>query len=117
MRTASGYIFQNDALRYSTKQYDIQLKPLFSAFHWKTLGLTSLRAFLLFYLPLLEPHASTEEDDDFLQENSEERHLDLVAPFKKSVKQILREVIFPPSKNFCFCGFFQNNIWRSLKTL
>ncbi|KAI3445039.1 hypothetical protein Pfo_001704 [Paulownia fortunei] len=90
--TASGNIFQNDALKYSTKQYNIQLKPLFSAFHWKTLGLTSLRSFLLFYLPLLEPHARMEDDDDdFLQENPEEKHLDLVVPFKKSVKQIIRE--------------------------
>ncbi|KAL0397586.1 UNVERIFIED_CONTAM: hypothetical protein Scaly_0207000 [Sesamum calycinum] len=92
IQTASGNIFQNDALKYSTKQYDIQLKPLFSAFHWKTLALTSLRSFLLFYLPLLEPHARMEDDDDdFLQEIPEEKHLDLVDPFKKSVKQIVRE--------------------------
>ncbi|KAK6119236.1 hypothetical protein DH2020_047019 [Rehmannia glutinosa] len=94
IRTASGQIFQNDALKYSTKQYDIQLKPLFSAFHWKTFALTSLRSFLLFYLPLLEPHSRMEDeddDDDFLQENPEVKHLDLVVPFKKSVKQIIRE--------------------------
>ncbi|KAI3448876.1 hypothetical protein Pfo_005541 [Paulownia fortunei] len=92
IRTASGNIFQNDALIYSTKQYNIQLKPLFSAFHWKNLALTSLRSFLLFYLPLLEHHSRMEEDDDdFLQENKEENNLDLVVPFKKSVKQIMRE--------------------------
>ncbi|KAK6140545.1 hypothetical protein DH2020_025722 [Rehmannia glutinosa] len=62
IRTASGQIFQNDALKYSTKQYDIQLKPLFSAFHWKTFALTSLRSFLLFYLPLLEPHSRMEDE-------------------------------------------------------
>ncbi|KAL8496046.1 hypothetical protein ACS0TY_019958 [Phlomoides rotata] len=92
IRAASGNLFRNDALRYSTKQYDIQLKPLLSAFHWKTLGLTSLRSFLLFYLPLLEPHAALDdEDDDFLKDDVEEKSLDLVSPFKKSVKQIFRE--------------------------
>lgn len=55
--------------------------------------MTSLRSFLMFYLPLLEPHSNNEEDDDeFLQDNQEERHVDLVVPFKKSVKQIIREV-------------------------
>ncbi|KAL1558292.1 hypothetical protein AAHA92_08776 [Salvia divinorum] len=76
----------------SFKQYDIQLKPLFSAFHWKNFGLTSLRSFMLFYLPLLEPRPPREEDDeDFLVENPEEHHVDLVEPFKKSVIQIARE--------------------------
>ncbi|CAA0808908.1 Unknown protein [Striga hermonthica] len=93
IRTASGNIFQSDALIYSTKQYDIQLKPLLSAFHWKTFALTSLRSFLLFYLPLVEPHGLKEEDDDddddFLK--PEGKPVDLVVPFKKSVKQILRE--------------------------
>ncbi|KAL3832956.1 hypothetical protein ACJIZ3_007692 [Penstemon smallii] len=93
IRTSSGNIFQNEALKYSTKQYNIQLKPLFSALHWRTLALTSLRSFLLFYLPLLEPNSHIEEDDDedFLQESLEENRLDLVVPFKKSVKQIIRE--------------------------
>lgn len=40
-----------------------------------------------------------DEDDDFLQENPEEKHLDLVVPFKKSVKQIVREVTFFSFKN------------------
>ncbi|KAL3815093.1 hypothetical protein ACJIZ3_016361 [Penstemon smallii] len=93
LRTVSGNIFQNEALIYNTtKQYNVQLKPLFSAFHWKTFALTSLRSFLLFYLPLLEPHSRIEEDDDdFLPENLEENRVDLVVPFKKSVKQIIRE--------------------------
>lgn len=95
IRTASGRIFGSDALKYSPKQYNIEMKPLFSAFHWKPLALTSLRSFLLFYMPLLEPHARMEDEDDddddnFLTENPERRR-DLVVPFKKSVKQILRE--------------------------
>ncbi|XP_047967010.1 uncharacterized protein LOC125211319 [Salvia hispanica] len=79
-------------VRDSFKQYDIQLKPLFSAFHWKNFGLTSLRSFMLFYLPLLEPRPPREDDEeDFLVENPEEHHVDLVEPFKKSVIQIARE--------------------------
>ena len=49
----------------------------------------------MFYLPLLEPHTNMEDDDeDFLQETAEKRHVDLVIPFQKSVKQIVREVCF-----------------------
>ena len=49
----------------------------------------------MFYLPLLEPHTNMEDDDeDFLQETAEKRHVDLVVPFQKSVKQIVREVCF-----------------------
>ncbi|MCD9644362.1 hypothetical protein HAX54_032560 [Datura stramonium] len=85
--------FQHDSLKYSTKQYNIELKPLFSAFMWRNLALTSLRSFLLFYLPLLEPRANMEDEDDedFLQDTEEDRRVDLVTPFKKSVKQIGRE--------------------------
>lgn len=67
-------------------------KPLLSAFHWKNLALTSLRSFLLFYLPLLENVLKIEDDDDFLQDPPKDEQVDLVKPFKKSVKQILREV-------------------------
>lgn len=92
IRSASGNIFQHDSLQYSTKEYKIELKPLFSAFGLKNFALTSLRSFLTFYLPLLEPHAEIDEDDDdFLKDAPEEKHLDLVVPFKKSVKQIIRE--------------------------
>nr|XP_016447766.1 PREDICTED: uncharacterized protein LOC107772810 [Nicotiana tabacum] len=85
--------FQYESLKHSTKQYNIELKPLFSAFMWRNLALTSLRSFLLFYLPLLEPRANMEDEDDedFLQDTEEDRHVDLVTPFKKSVKQIGRE--------------------------
>ncbi|KAF2305601.1 hypothetical protein GH714_006966 [Hevea brasiliensis] len=51
-----------------------------------------LEVIFVFYLPLLEPASNTEEDDDdFLQDAPDERHVDLVVPFKKSVKQIVRE--------------------------
>ncbi|XVE50832.1 hypothetical protein DITRI_Ditri01bG0195400 [Diplodiscus trichospermus] len=86
-------IFKNDAPKYTPKEYNIELKPLFSAFELRPFALTTLRSFLMFYLPLLEPATKREEDDDddFLQDTPEERHLDLVVPFKKSVKQIIRE--------------------------
>ncbi|KAL6996042.1 hypothetical protein U1Q18_006177 [Sarracenia purpurea var. burkii] len=71
------------------------MKPLFSTFGLKSLAVTSLRSFLLFYIPLLEPRSNIEEDDDddFLQDAPAEHHVDLVAPFKKSVKQIICEVL------------------------
>ncbi|EEF39619.1 uncharacterized protein LOC8286853 [Ricinus communis] len=92
IRKASGDIFQHDSLKYTTKEYYFELKPLLSAFEWKQLAITSLRSFLLFYLPLLEPVSNAEEDDeDFLQDVPEDRRVDLVVPFQKSVKQIVRE--------------------------
>ena len=72
-----------------TKEYSIELKPLFSAFQMKPFALTTIRSFLLYYLPLLQPNV--EDDDDDLTPD-DERRVDLVVPFKKSVKQILREV-------------------------
>lgn len=92
IRRASADIFQKGSLKYTTKEYYIELKPLFSAFEWKQLAMTSLRSFLMFYLPLLEPSTNTEEDDDdFLQDAHEVQRVDLVVPFQKSVKQIIRE--------------------------
>ncbi|GAB2230429.1 hypothetical protein Droror1_Dr00014694 [Drosera rotundifolia] len=89
-----GFVIEPDTFKDAAKVYNIELKPLFSAFQWKALGLTTLRSFLMYYLPLLEPKSQLEEDDeDFLQDshNSEERGVDLVTPFKKSVKQVVRE--------------------------
>ncbi|XVF70867.1 hypothetical protein PTKIN_Ptkin11bG0196900 [Pterospermum kingtungense] len=84
--------FKRDVLKHTVKEYNIELKPLFSAFELRAFAMTTLRSFLLYYLPLLEPATNIEEDDDdFLQETPEERRLDLVVPFKKSVKQIIRE--------------------------
>ncbi|XP_041001484.1 uncharacterized protein LOC121247191 [Juglans microcarpa x Juglans regia] len=92
IRRATANIFQHDSLKYGVKEYKIVLKPLFSAFELRAFAMTSLRSFLMFYLPLLEPHSTTEEDDDeFLQDTREESHVDLVIPFKKSMKQIIRE--------------------------
>uniref|UniRef100_A0A2P2J6M4 Uncharacterized protein MANES_03G140000 n=1 Tax=Rhizophora mucronata TaxID=61149 RepID=A0A2P2J6M4_RHIMU len=92
IQRVSTNIFQHDSLRYTTKEYHFEMKPLFSAFEWKQLAMTSLRSFLLYYLPLLEPSAITDEDDDdFLQDTQGELQVDMVVPFHKSVKQIVRE--------------------------
>lgn len=92
LRSASVKIFQNDSLNYSTKEYKFELKPLFSAFELRALTLTTLRSFLMFFLPLLEPRTNLEEDDDdFLQDIEDEQPVDYVVPFKKSLKQIVRE--------------------------
>lgn len=100
-RGASENILHHESVTYRTKEYPVELKPLFSAFGLKSFAITSLRSFLLFYLPLLGPRPPVEEeDDDFLEETSEDKHVDLVVPFKNSVKQIFREVIF-----FAACSF------------
>ncbi|KAL4323324.1 hypothetical protein GQ457_11G012480 [Hibiscus cannabinus] len=84
---------KEDALKYSVKEYKVELKPLYSAFELRPFAMTTLRSFLMFYLPLLEPSTNVEEDDDddFLKDTPEEQRVDLVVPFKKSVKQIVRE--------------------------
>lgn len=83
-KSSSERLSNRDALRHNIKQYNVELKPLLSAFEFKTFAITSLRSFLLFYLPLLEPREDMEDDDDY--------QVDLIDPFKKSVKQIIREV-------------------------
>ncbi|KAF8051338.1 hypothetical protein N665_1744s0010 [Sinapis alba] len=75
----------------SSKVYNIQPKPLFSAFEFRALAMTTVRSLLMFYLPLLEPKPASEDDDDFLNNAAEERRADLIVPLKKSVKQIARE--------------------------
>ena len=86
---------RTDHFQHPTKEYPLELKPLFSAFGLKNFTITTLRSFLLYYLPLIQPkpHADTDdEDEDLLQDAPEEKHVDLVTPFHNSVKQIMREV-------------------------
>ncbi|GJX63671.1 hypothetical protein Tco_0296571 [Tanacetum coccineum] len=90
LRTMSETILRHDTLDYLTKEYSIELKPLFSAFQMKSLGLTIIRSFSLYYLPLLQPKVE-DDDNDFLPDD--ERPVDLIEPFKKSVKQILCELL------------------------
>ncbi|CAL5390285.1 unnamed protein product [Camellia sinensis] len=92
IRNASANIFLHDSLHYSTKEYKIELKPLFSAFGLRFLALASLRSFLSSYLSLSKSRSNIEEDDDdFLQDDPGEHQVDLVVPFKKSVKQVICE--------------------------
>ncbi|XP_061362448.1 uncharacterized protein LOC133306182 [Gastrolobium bilobum] len=92
-RSVPQKYFYHDTLKYSTKNYTIELKPLFSAFELKSFAMITLRSFLMFYLPLLEPHAKMEQDDnDFVQDNQDDLRGNLTVPLKKSVLQIIREV-------------------------
>ncbi|XP_019439278.1 PREDICTED: uncharacterized protein LOC109344991 [Lupinus angustifolius] len=93
-RSVPERYFYHDSLKYSTKNYNIELKPLLSAFELKSFTMITLRSFLMFYLPLLDPHASMEQedDDDFLRDNQDDLHGRLVVSFKKSILQIMREV-------------------------
>lgn len=75
------------------KHYDIELKPLFSAFRVKALGATALRAFLVNYLPLVEAYIQPDEDD--LEDEAE--HPPKLPPdpsvaFRQSLRSIVREV-------------------------
>lgn len=118
LRTASETIFRHDTLNYRTKEYSIELKPLWSAFQARSFALTSLRSFLLFYLPLLAPNVE-DDDDDFLPGSSDEHHVDLVVPFKKSVKQILRETSVVTTRRVlervAVYHFSQRAAWKLLK--
>ncbi|ESQ42886.1 hypothetical protein EUTSA_v10014039mg [Eutrema salsugineum] len=100
IRKMSADVLQRQPLTYisSSKEYNIQPKPLFSAFEYRALAMTTVRSLLMFYLPLLEPKTASEDDDDFLNDAAEERRkasegrrADLIVPLKKSAKQIARE--------------------------
>ncbi|KAK9072244.1 hypothetical protein SSX86_008677 [Deinandra increscens subsp. villosa] len=118
LRTASETIFRHDTLNYRTKEYSIELKPLFSAFQPRSFALTSLRSFLLFYLPILVPKIE-DDDDDFLPDSSDEHHVDLVVPLKRSVKQIVRETSVVTTRRvlerLVVHHFSQRAAWKLLK--
>ncbi|ONK65799.1 uncharacterized protein A4U43_C06F1090 [Asparagus officinalis] len=101
LRIASENILNRESINYRTKEYPVELKPVFSAFELKSLAITSLRSFLLFYLPLLEPRPPRDDDDDFLEETPKDKPVDLAVPFRNSVKQIFREVV---TTAFCAYG-------------
>ncbi|CAN6342949.1 unnamed protein product [Urochloa humidicola] len=83
---------RTDYYQYPAKEYPSELKPLFSAFGLKNFTITTLRSFLLYYLPLIQPkpHNDSDEEEDLLEEAPKEP-VDLVTPFYSSVKQIMRE--------------------------
>ncbi|KAK3163643.1 hypothetical protein QOZ80_1AG0006320 [Eleusine coracana subsp. coracana] len=86
---------RKDDFDFPPKEYPLELKPLFSAFGLKNFSVLTLRSFLLYYLPLIQPqphtHDDDEDDDDMLQDDQEEKPVDLITPFYSSVKQIIRE--------------------------
>ncbi|TKW29128.1 hypothetical protein SEVIR_3G375900v4 [Setaria viridis] len=83
---------RTDYFQYPTKEYPSELKPLFSAFGLKNFTITTLRSFLLYYLPLVpKPHTDSDDEDDDLLEEAPREPVDLVTPFYNSVKQIMRE--------------------------
>ncbi|GLJ13743.1 hypothetical protein SUGI_0219330 [Cryptomeria japonica] len=89
-----GYTGPTISSNVRLKTYNVELKPLFSAFGWKTLGLTTLRSLLIFYLPLIEPKFDDDDDSDletYQDAQQEQPPVDYIVPFKKSVKQICRE--------------------------
>lgn len=90
----SADVLRREPLSYisNSKEYNIQPKPLFSAFETRALAMTTVRSLLMFYLPLLEPKSASEDDEEFLNNAAEERRTDLIVPLKKSAKQIAREV-------------------------
>nr|GEY83217.1 protein SYM-1 like [Tanacetum cinerariifolium] len=82
----------------------------------REIALTTIRSFLLYYLPLLQPKVE-DDDNEFLPDD--ERHVDLVVPFKKSVKQILRETSVVTTRRvlerFAVHYFCQRAAWKLLK--
>ncbi|XP_017434668.2 uncharacterized protein LOC108341504 [Vigna angularis] len=92
MGNLGGKYFYHDSLKYNTKNYKIELKPLFSALEWKSFSIITLRSFLMFYLPLMEHHAKMEQDDVEFLRDKHDHDGNLSVPFKKSLFQIIREV-------------------------
>lgn len=75
------------------KKYNIELKPLFSAFRPRAIGATTIRAVLVNYLPLIEAYLQP-EDDEFEEDLDRPARppMDPVVPLKRSVTHIFREV-------------------------
>ncbi|XVF77097.1 hypothetical protein PTKIN_Ptkin14bG0012800 [Pterospermum kingtungense] len=122
IQRVSENIFKNNPLKYTVKEYKIEMKPLSSAFELRPFAMTTLRSFLMFYLPLLEPTTNNEDDDDdFLQDIPEERRVDLVVPFRKSVKQIIRETTVITTRRvlerLAVIYVSQRTAWKLLKDI
>ncbi|CAI8611665.1 unnamed protein product [Vicia faba] len=120
VRISPGKYFYHDTLKYSPKGYNFELKPLWSAFELRSFALISLRSFLMFYLPLLEPHANMEQDyDNFMQDKHDELLSKLAVPFKKSLLQIVREVTIVTTRRILerltFRYASRKVAWRLLK--
>ncbi|VFQ73433.1 unnamed protein product [Cuscuta campestris] len=108
---------------YSSKIYIVEQKALLSAFHWRNFALTFLRSFLYNYLPIVESRLKIEnaedDDGDFLEDDHEERPVDLITPFKASVKHICRETTVTTTRRvlerFAVHYVSQRMAWKLLK--
>lgn len=109
--------------KYSSKVYIVEQKALLSAFHWRNFALTSLRSLLYNYLPIVESHLkneNTEDDDgDFLDDSHVEKPVDLITPFKASIKHICRETTVTTTRRvlerFAVHYVSQRMAWKLLK--
>ncbi|KAK4779245.1 hypothetical protein SAY86_006773 [Trapa natans] len=101
-------------LKYLPKEYKIELKPLFSAFEFRAFAMTSLRSFLLYYSPLLEPHPNAEDHDDFFHDSTEETHVDLVVPLKKSTTVVTTRRVL---ERLAVIFVSQRMAWKLLKDI
>ncbi|XP_062204045.1 uncharacterized protein LOC133906228 [Phragmites australis] len=113
---------RKEYFQYPAKEYPLELKPLFSAFGLKNFSVTTLRSFLLYYLPLIQPKPQTDsddDDDDLLHDAPEEKHVDLITPFHNSVKQIIRETSIVTTRRvlerIAVCHVSQRTAWKLLK--
>ncbi len=76
------------------KTYEIELKPLFSAFRIRALGATTVRALLVNYLPLIEAYLQPEEDEgDEDADRPAQLPVNPIVPLKRSATHIVREVV------------------------
>ncbi|BBN20310.1 ribosomal RNA-processing protein 1 [Marchantia polymorpha subsp. ruderalis] len=74
------------------KIYNVELKPLFSAFKPRALGATTVRACLVNFFSLLEAYIQPEDDDDEDVDRPPKMPVDPIVPMKRSITHILREV-------------------------
>ncbi|TVU01862.1 hypothetical protein EJB05_32010 [Eragrostis curvula] len=107
---------RNEGIKFPAKEYPLELKPLFSAFGLKNFSITTLRSFLLYYLPLIQPqphtHDDDEDDDDLLQNDPEEKPVDLITPFHNSTSIVTTRRVL---ERIAVRHVSQRTAWKLLK--
>ncbi|GJN37743.1 hypothetical protein PR202_gb26729 [Eleusine coracana subsp. coracana] len=87
---------RKDGFDFPPKEYPSELKPLFSAFGLKNFSVLTLRSFLLYYLPLIQPqphtHDDDEDDDDMLEDDQEEKPSSIVTTRRVLERIAIRHV-------------------------
>nr|GEU30175.1 hypothetical protein [Tanacetum cinerariifolium] len=114
LQAASETVFLRD-----TKEYDIQLKPLFSAFRFSPFVSTAFRCSLMFFLPLLESSLQDSSNVPLHDLVDEYQHVDYVVPLKMTVKQILLETSVVTTRRvlerLVVHNFSQRVAWKLIK--